>query len=776
MAFGHDEYLYSAESRESRDYTDELQLLNSNSVLSRAVLIFLMMLMLMVGVMVNFVVTLVFLRRFPASAIRSYIVTMSVSDLIATGAGISLHIDTVLSAYNFDRTFYCKIYFAVVSFSTNCSSFIIVLMAMDRLRRVRRPTFKELDTIRSYYHVAMVVALSVLVTAPFVPMYGIYLDPTPYGVDLNVKMCWVDNMYKDTLYPTCYLFVLGLTFVGGFGLMCGSYFQIGRHIYRLARSVREELEYRRANPPPKSNLPDIYADDLEVTPEGVHILVTIPSRSHNFPHRPHASGEEMEGLIVPESPSNLKAQRPGKIKKLGNVISKIFHPVPDKATSSEGSSFVSTRMASSANNTIVKKSHRITSPSTSLLPAKNPEAGKGLAKPLETGEKLSLLSVNVQDTVSSTTTLHQVIARNINRNAVGETTDTATTSTFASPLPRKNRHQNAVDNLTNCLATVSAPTSTIARPLSQNRNQSAVVQLGFTTDTTPAPHIAPQNRNQSSVAAASGGTTAPIQPQDLPEFHITSDPIPHSDPGNAPGSSAKDTLSPNACVKEGAEVNKPVTSQIREPPRNVRRKKIVKKTDSMETLEHLDVIKRKATNMMIILTSLYFLTWFPNLLARIVRAKPANLCANYADCWMNGPGYFICSVYINSTVNAFVYCFGSVHFRKQVKFFFKPCTDKLCRQKGRRRVRVAKKNTQGQKTKEKKEDNPNVKEKQDNPVDGEEQKEENPVDGEEQKKDNPVDGEEGKKDNPVDGEEQKKDNPVEGEEEKAPAEAQDGNK
>ena len=162
---------------------EDRDILTENSLLSRGPLVFTLMLMCSVGLAVNVLVTVVFLKRFPASAIRSFVVTMSFSDLVATAVAIPLHLLTLFKAYNFPSPIVCKLYFTVMSLSTNCSSFVIVLFAVDRLRRVRTPVFKETDTIRSYYQVGAVVSLATVVTVPFVPMYGSYTACLLYTSD-----------------------------------------------------------------------------------------------------------------------------------------------------------------------------------------------------------------------------------------------------------------------------------------------------------------------------------------------------------------------------------------------------------------------------------------------------------------------------------------------------------------------------------------------------------------------------------------------------------------
>jgi hypothetical protein len=70
---------------------------NDQSITSRSPVIFTLMLMVMVGGTVNLCVFVVFLKRFPASAIRTYMATLSFFDLLATSIGVPLEIYSVLN-------------------------------------------------------------------------------------------------------------------------------------------------------------------------------------------------------------------------------------------------------------------------------------------------------------------------------------------------------------------------------------------------------------------------------------------------------------------------------------------------------------------------------------------------------------------------------------------------------------------------------------------------------------------------------------------------------
>ena len=364
---------------------EDRDILTENSLLSRGPLVFTLMLMCSVGLAVNVLVTVVFLKRFPASAIRSFVVTMSFSDLVATAVAIPLHLLTLFKAYNFPSPIVCKLYFTVMSLSTNCSSFVIVLFAVDRLRRVRTPVFKETDTIRSYYQVGAVVSLATVVTVPFVPMYGSYT--AELDTHFNGPMCWLDDAYVDTFYPIVYHAVLSVTFVVGLGLMIFSYSMISVNIHDLAKEMQEELEYKRLHPPPPSKYADFYVDTPpRPSASGIsHKSVVVEvgkvddssPRQLTFAERLHGPRANRSTLNVPTE-AGAGDQRPSKIKKISNAIQQFFVPPAEESesSSSENSAFVSQRMDGSFAKTMTAA--LVTSPETTR---ENVKMAAGLKPP-----------------------------------------------------------------------------------------------------------------------------------------------------------------------------------------------------------------------------------------------------------------------------------------------------------------------------------------------------------------------------------------------------------
>lgn len=529
----------------ARSNSDSILIQNENALLTRGPLAFTLMLSSVVGTVVNMLITIVFLKRFPASAIRSFIVTMSVSDFVATGFAIPLHLFTLFMSYNFPSPIACKVFFTVQSLSTNCSSFVIVLFAVDRLRRIRKPVFKELDTVRSYYQVGVVVTLAVVVTVPFVPMYGIYSIPTRFG---DLKLCWVDDTYANTLYPIVYQAVLSVTFVVGLSLIMYSYSMIGISIHELARDMQAELERKHLQPHPvdiyiEEPVPSVSKVDVQMVPiVGVLKAEEASPPRLTFAERLHGPRNDAGLYSLTVDVAERGGQRPSKIKKISTAIQQFFTPAPQPSESSETtscSSFVSQRMDGSFAKTMTG------------LPLTVSEVGShGTAKPPAVPKPATHRLSSSSSHSSSLTDFKKITAA-------------------AIPL---DRNQSADSD-----------------PVLGNKGGGRKVVLL-------------QEQAQTS-AAKTEGTTKTTTPYQTTESMVTGPPA-------TSGERPADKVTP----AEGQTVR--VSHHRQKVSATHRRSRA--EADSLDTLDHLYYIKRKATHTMIVLTLLYVVTWLPNLLSRSV--------------------------------------------------------------------------------------------------------------------------------------------------------------
>ena len=187
-----------------------------------------------VGLAGNSLVLLVYWRRFKPSATRAFILAIALCDITTNTVGLPLQIATIRYAYDLDSYWLCRGSFAFATLSTRASGFLLAVVALDRCRRICKPLKKYLNPREGLTVTVATVSLSVVIFAPFVPLYGIQrVNMTVAGV--QVRMCWMEDKYKDTDYPLAYEVVVYLAFFVGLAVMVTSYVFVGVKVWKRKR-------------------------------------------------------------------------------------------------------------------------------------------------------------------------------------------------------------------------------------------------------------------------------------------------------------------------------------------------------------------------------------------------------------------------------------------------------------------------------------------------------------------------------------------------------------
>ena len=190
-----------------------------------------------VGLAGNSLVLLVYWCRYKPSATRAFILAIALCDLTTNTVGLPLQIATIRYAYDLDNYWLCRGSFASATLSARASGFLLAVVALDRRRRICMPLKKHLNAREGLAVAVATVSLSVAIFAPFVPLYGIHrVNTTVAGV--QARMCWIEDKYKDTVYPLAYEVVVYLAFFVGLAVMVTSYIFVGVKVWKRKRLGR----------------------------------------------------------------------------------------------------------------------------------------------------------------------------------------------------------------------------------------------------------------------------------------------------------------------------------------------------------------------------------------------------------------------------------------------------------------------------------------------------------------------------------------------------------
>lgn len=186
--------------------------------------------LLVTGVVGNTVVFIVYYKRFKPSAIRSYILAMSVFDLSANILSLPGEIIDMRFYYTFDIPWLCKIFRFINSFLTLVSAFLLVSVALDRHKKICHPLKKQRSEHQINISIAICTALSFVLTIPFIVLNGNHTFEVTGLSNVTGVTCSIDDVYKNTLFPLIYNGYMGITFIACLTTMIVCYSRIIRQI------------------------------------------------------------------------------------------------------------------------------------------------------------------------------------------------------------------------------------------------------------------------------------------------------------------------------------------------------------------------------------------------------------------------------------------------------------------------------------------------------------------------------------------------------------------
>ena len=215
---------------------EPLKSTNLEDVTSLAPTLAYVVLLMVAGLVGNTLVFLVYYRRFKPSVTRTYILAMSVCDLITNALVLPADILTLGFAFAFTSSAMCKLTGWVTGFTSFLSACILVAVAVDRYRRVCRPTERQKSVKDTCVTLVLCAAFASVASAPLV----VLLDSVPMAVDgspVSDSMCVADEVNVKPVFLSLYSAFQGLGFVACVAIMVVSYGLIARQIRRHTRHV-----------------------------------------------------------------------------------------------------------------------------------------------------------------------------------------------------------------------------------------------------------------------------------------------------------------------------------------------------------------------------------------------------------------------------------------------------------------------------------------------------------------------------------------------------------
>ncbi|KAK7478650.1 hypothetical protein BaRGS_00030113, partial [Batillaria attramentaria] len=190
--------------------------------------------LMVLGVLGNLVVCFIFTFRLRMGTQHFLIVCLAVFDLLSCFIAMPTEIVDMRFFLMFKDEFACRLLRFVNSYCAFASILTLVVIAVDRFRKVCHPLKRQM-TLRHVKMALVAVLLVALVFAlPAAVLYGIRTtetaEPDIYGHD-----CSTNDQVKDTLFPLVYNSVLFIAFLILLVTLSVLYFRIWREMKRHSR-------------------------------------------------------------------------------------------------------------------------------------------------------------------------------------------------------------------------------------------------------------------------------------------------------------------------------------------------------------------------------------------------------------------------------------------------------------------------------------------------------------------------------------------------------------
>ncbi|XP_059165269.1 probable G-protein coupled receptor 101 [Physella acuta] len=164
------------------------------------------------GIVGNLLVLYIFVYRLKLSTQNFFIVCLAVFDVIGCVVSMPGEIVDMVLYYKFQYVIVCKSLRFVVVFSSLCSSITLVCIAVDRFRKVCKPSKRQMTIRHARLCLLPIIVGSLLFSFPAPILYGISTIET--GIPgLTGNDCTFSDDVKDTAIPLIYNMFLFVGFL-----------------------------------------------------------------------------------------------------------------------------------------------------------------------------------------------------------------------------------------------------------------------------------------------------------------------------------------------------------------------------------------------------------------------------------------------------------------------------------------------------------------------------------------------------------------------------------
>ncbi|XP_062573945.1 adenosine receptor A1-like isoform X2 [Saccostrea cucullata] len=185
--------------------------------------------LIVIGLVGNVHVIYVYCRKFKNSNYRIYVLWLAILDIFNLSVSAPLVIIYLCYPVTFQSEEFCKIYRFILYFVSICSTCALVVIAVDRCRKVTAPLGTQITSRQARLMCASCLVVSLVFSWPSLILYGITKVPTGIPGLMGYRCLASGETLKYlAVFHICHI----LFFLAVSSALIGIYVAIGRKIYK----------------------------------------------------------------------------------------------------------------------------------------------------------------------------------------------------------------------------------------------------------------------------------------------------------------------------------------------------------------------------------------------------------------------------------------------------------------------------------------------------------------------------------------------------------------
>lgn len=161
------------------------------------------------GITGNVIVMYVYNRRYPTCNFKYFVLVLAGIDLASCVILMPLEMYTLAHWYQFNFSWLCKVKSFLNVFTVTSSAAVLLLIAIDRFRKVCKPHSKQIQPRFALKLTVLVLLLSVIPASSDAVFWGIHTHVyTTNGANFTARMCEKDDDFKHTQLPKLHVAIL----------------------------------------------------------------------------------------------------------------------------------------------------------------------------------------------------------------------------------------------------------------------------------------------------------------------------------------------------------------------------------------------------------------------------------------------------------------------------------------------------------------------------------------------------------------------------------------